>query len=556
MPRRPRAPRPWPSLATAPPAPTGQAAAFAATVEAQISQVLGALPLLLPLFERLGLRESVNRHVGPQGTTQDAGLVVLILCLNRLLAPRPLVHVETWLAQTALPDLLGLAADDFNDDRLARTLDRLAPHLDAIWQDLIIAAIVAFQVDLAQLCYDITSIAFTGAYEQADLVRYGYSRDHRPDLKQVELALTVTAPEGVPLDYHVLPGNTADRTTPVANLARLQALIARLPAVDPDRPPVAPLLTSDRAMLTPESMAAYSAAEVRFLGPCDLGERGRALLRSVAAAELAAHPLAYRPQRAERDATWEPYQGVLRPLELPRPDPAQPPLALQALVVWSPGKARLDAQRRATHLTRLEAKLTDLAGKLNRRPYTQPDTVRQRLDQLRRHHPARALLTVDLRVAPDGTLSLHWQRQAAALAEAAALDGRYLLVTNDHSLDAEAMLRLAKRRDVPEKRYATLKGPLAVRPIYVHKQDRVLGLVFCTLVALLVYALIELACKRVAVRRSAEALFAEFASLTVVATRFTDGSQLRRISGLLPRHADLLRALDLPPVDHYAILRC
>jgi transposase len=545
-----------PAFATPPAAPTGQAAAFAATVEAQIVQFLGALPLLLPLFDRLSLSESVNRHVDPQGTDQDAGLVVLLLCLNRLLAPEPLVHVETWLARTALPDQLGLSADSFNDDRLARTLDRLAPHLDAIWQDLVIAAVVRFGVDLSQLCYDITSIAFTGAYEQADLVRYGYSRDHRPDRKQVELALTVTAPDGVPLDYQVLAGNIADRTTPVANLARLQALLAHLPDVDPDRPPVAPLLTSDRAMLTPESMAAYVAAEVRFLGPCDAGELGRSLLRSVPATELAAHPLAYRPQRAERDATWEPYQGVRRPLALPHPKPNQPPLALQALVVWSPGKARLDAQRRETHLTRLEAKLTDLAGKLNRRPYTQSATVRQRLDQVLRHHPARSFLTVELQAAADGTLTLVWERQAAALAEAAVLDGRYLLVTNDQHLTADDMLRLAKRRDVPEKRYETIKGPLAVRPVYVHKQDRVLGLVFCTLVALLAYALIELQCKRVAQRHSAETLFKTFARLAVVVTRFTDGSQLRQIAGQQPWHVELLRALDLPPVDHYPILRC
>ncbi len=539
----------------APEPASGQAAAFAATLDAQVIQFLGALPLLLPLFERLGLRESVNRHVGALAADQDAGLVVLLLCLNRLLAPRPLVHVETWLAQTTLPDWLGLRADTFNDDRLARTLDLLAPHLEAIWQDLVVAAIVRFRVDLSQLCYDITSVAFTGAYEQADLVRYGYSRDHRPDLKQLELALNVTAPDGVPVAYQVLAGNTADRTTPVANLARLRALIDRLPPVDPARPPVAPLITSDRAMLTPESMAAYEAARLRFVGPCDAGEPGRALLRAVPAAELAANPLAYRPQRAERDDTWQPYQGVFRRLDLPHPDPGQPPLCLRALVVWSPGKARLDAQLRQTQLARLEAKLADLAGKLNRRPYTKAETVQRRLTRLLRHQPARPFLAIELTEA-DGALGLTWQRRDTALAEATALDGRYLIVTNDAAPTADDVLRLAKRRDVPEKRYEALKGPLAVRPVYVHKQERVLGLIFCTMVALLVYALVELECKRIAVRRSAEALFAEFASLAIVVTRFTDGSCLRRVSGLQPSQTNLLRALGLPPLEHYTILQC
>ena len=108
----------------------GQAAAAEAALDRELILQLGALPLLLPLLERLGLREVVNRHCHPDGTTPgdlDAGLVAGVLVLNRLLAPQPLVHVETWLAGTALPDLWGLEAPQCNDDRLARTLDALAP---------------------------------------------------------------------------------------------------------------------------------------------------------------------------------------------------------------------------------------------------------------------------------------------------------------------------------------------------------------------------------------------------------------------------------------------
>jgi hypothetical protein len=92
-----------------------------------------------------------------------------------------------------------------NDDRLARTLDTIAPHLDVIWQDLVVAAITAFDLDLRYLCYDPTSMSFCGDDEEADLVRYGYSRDHRPDRKQINLAATVTATGGVPLDYRRWP---------------------------------------------------------------------------------------------------------------------------------------------------------------------------------------------------------------------------------------------------------------------------------------------------------------------------------------------------------------
>lgn len=521
-------------------------------MDRELVKVLGALPLLLPLFERLGLRAIINRHLAPSSAEHDCGLVVLLLCLNRLLAPKPLVHVETWLADTALPEILGLSADEFNDDRLARALDALAPHLEAIWQDLIIQAIITFDLDLSKLCYDITSISFTGDYEQAELVRYGYSRDHRPDRKQVELALDVTAEGGVPVDYRVLSGNVADRTTPIDNLTRLRALLARLPQVDPSRPPVKPLVISDRAMLTPESMFEYDQHQVRFLGPHAGGEAGEKLLAGVEEAELAEHPLAYRPQRAERDQDWQSYQGVLRTLELSHPTDPTRKLQLRVLVVWSPAKARLDAQLRQTNLAKLEASLKDLAGKLNRKPYVKRETVDKRLRHLLNHHPARRFLTVTLQ-GQVGELTLQVERCQEVIDQAARVDGRYLLVTNDQALEAAEMLSLSKRRDVPEKRFSTVKGPLAVRPVFVHKQERVLGLVFCSLVALLAYALLELECSRVAEKQTASKLFSEFASLAVVVTRFGDGSTLRRLGGVKLKHLALLEALDLPPIDQYVI---
>jgi transposase len=518
--------------------------------------------LLLPILEQLGLREAVNQHCQPadSGADLDVGLVALLLVGNRLVAPQPLVHVEEWLGQTALPELLGFDAGQANDDRLARTLDALVPHLDVLWQELILRAIVAFDLDLSQLCYDLTSISFFGAYEAADLVTYGYSRDHRPDCKQVEVAATVTAAGGVPIDYHMLAGNVADCTTPVANLRRLQRLLALLPARPAGQP--LPLVISDRAMLTLASIAAYEASEMRYLGPLDpgLGHGAvRDVLAAVTAEELAASPLGYRPQRAKDDSAWEAYQGVPRQLLLCHPDAERPPLTVHAMVVWSPGKARLDAGLRTTHLARLEVTLTDLAEKVGHRPYATKATVERRLAAILARQPARHLVTVRIEAALEATeasapaLQLVWTRDAAAIAAAAALDGRYVLGTNDPSLDPEAMLASAKRRDVPEKRFALVKGPLAVRPVYLHKQERIQALIFCTMVALLVFALLELLAHRASFVASGQTLLAQFAGLAVLILILHDGSTLRRVTGLAPPLATILHALGFPPADRYAL---
>jgi transposase len=553
MPRRPRPIRAWHLPASAP-APSGQAAAVDAQLDQQLVRQLGALPLLVPILERLQLRAIVNRRCLPEGTSSadlDLGRVVELLVCNRLLAPQPLVHVEDWAAQTALPALLELEAAQCNDDRLARSLDQLVPHLDGLWQDLIVRAVPTFGLDLSQLAYDITSLAFCGDYEEAEAITYGYSRDHRPDRKQVELATTVTTAGGVPLDYRLLAGNVADRTTPVENLQRLQDLLAHLPPRDPTAP--RPLVISDRAMLTEAAMAAYRQSQLDFLGPLDpsVGDGAvRSLLASVSVAELQAAPLTYRPQRVRPDdPAWEAYQGVLRDLELPGAA-GQPSLLVRALVVWSPGKARLDAQLRATQLQRLAQALTDLAGKLGRRPYTTQKAVEKRVATLLRRHPARPFLQVQVQ-GDEGPLGLSWTRCEEALAAAARLDGRYVLGTSAETLDAEQMLAYAKRRDVPEKRYALLKGPLAVRPVYLHKEPRIQALVFCTLVALLVFALLEWLARRVLLQQSGTTLIEQFAALGILVLAFHDGSSLRRLVGLAPPLAAILEVLGFPPAERY-----
>ena len=556
MARRARPIRAW-KLPEAPPVPQGQAAVVDAALDQALVRSLGALPALLPLCEGLGLRAIVNRRCYPDGDAPediDVGLVTLVLALNRLQAPQPLVHVEDWVGQSALGDLLGIEAGQCNDDRLARTLDTLLPHLDALWQDLLMAAVTTFAMDLSALCYDITSLSFCGAYDEADLVRYGYSRDHRPDRKQIEVAATLTAAGGIPVDYRPLAGNVADRATPVEQLRRLQGLLALLPPRPTDQPC---LVISDRAMLTDAALAAYAGSGLCYLGPLDpsVGHGAvRALLARVAAAELVAQPLPYRPQRAAHDPDWEPYCGVERPLLVPHPDPMQPPLELRALVVWSPGKARLDRQQRETYVRRLEKELTALAAKVGKRPYTTGAAVRQRLATLCKGQPARHLLTSTLSGGPgtDAPLRLTWRRDEAALTQAAALDGRYVLGTNDPHLDAAAMLTRAKWRDVPEKRFALIKGPLAVRPIYVHKQERILGLVFCTMVALLLFALLELLLRRAGVPLSGQQFFAACAPLSLVILQLHDGSALRQITGLPPPLAVLLQAQGWPAVPSYA----
>jgi len=139
--------------------------------------------------------------------------VLRLLVVNRLLAPGSEFQVHRqWFDQTAMADLLGADFAVAEKDRLYRCLDRLLKHKQELfqhlrerWQDL-------FAAHFDILFYDLTSTYFEGEAEEIPKAKRGYSRDHRPDCLQVVIALVIT-PEGFPLAYEVMDGNTSDRTT-------------------------------------------------------------------------------------------------------------------------------------------------------------------------------------------------------------------------------------------------------------------------------------------------------------------------------------------------------
>ncbi|MEM7396091.1 MAG: IS1634 family transposase, partial [Verrucomicrobiota bacterium] len=119
---------------------------------------------------------------------------------------------ERWYAQTALDDLLGVAAEDVYDNRLYRGLDELLPLREALFAHLRQRYETLFGSRFEFLLYDITSTYFEGQCPRNPQAQREYSRDQRPDCKQVCIGLVVT-PEGLPLAYEVFAGNRADVTT-------------------------------------------------------------------------------------------------------------------------------------------------------------------------------------------------------------------------------------------------------------------------------------------------------------------------------------------------------
>lgn len=498
---------------------------------------MGAMPLVAPILAALAVRQTVNAVV-PSQAAIDLGRLVVVLTLNRLLAPQPLYRVADWVADTTLPEALGLAAGQLYDMRLGRGLDRLWPHLGELWARLAAQAIGEYGLDLTVLHWDLTSLYFEGAYTDSALVTYGYSRDHRPDTKQVNLQVDVTHEGSVPVWYQLLSGATADITRPVPHLQALLRFFARPELADRH---LRPILVSDCKMITSEAVLACHRHALFYLGPLPNGTATEAVLRSVTTDELATHPLAYRPQRVKSDdPRFVPYQGVWRPFTF---TPDGQTITDRVLVVWSAGKQRLDVQKRKTYLKRLLNGLAGLAKKLNTRRYKQRAYVEARLAKVQQGNPAQPLVEVDLH-GEDGALRLTFRVNRGRLAHVQALDGRYALATNAPHLSAAAALSLFKGQDGVETRFRTVKGPLQVHPLFVRSDRRIEGLVFLTMLALLVRAILEHVCRRQGLPLTAEQLFARFASLEAVDLSWADGSCQRRMAELSPFQAQVLDTLN------------
>jgi len=219
------------------------------------SRSFGDCWLGLKLWSELGLEQFWAESLAEERGEVAWEQVVAILAINRLVAPSSewKIHRE-WFLQTALDELLGVDFAAVGKDRLYRCLDRLIAHKEALNRHLVAKWRTLFDVKYDVLLYDLTSTYIEGLGKRIPKAKHGYSRDGRPDCRQVVIALVVT-PDGLPLAYEVMPGNTSDRTTLKSFLAHIESLYGKA-----DR-----IWVMDRGIPTEEVLREMRAEGIHYL---------------------------------------------------------------------------------------------------------------------------------------------------------------------------------------------------------------------------------------------------------------------------------------------------
>jgi len=407
----------------------------------------GACWLALTLWRELQLDRFWAERLAAsrKGTRWDDVLFVLVA--YRLLAPGSEWRLHRdWFGQSAVADLLGADVGLAEIHKLYACHDRLLAHKSALFEHLTGRWRDLFNASFDVLLYDLTSTYFEAAppFPEGDKRRHGYSRDHRPDCVQVVIALVVT-PEGLPLGYEVLAGNTADGTTLRGFLERIERQYGKARRI----------WLMDRGIPTEAVLTEMRSADPpgRYLVGTPKGRLTRL-------------------EQALLEQPWQEARPGVQVKLLPQDG---------ELYVFAESRDRVAKERamRRRQLKWLWRRLAQLAGMTLTR-----EELLMKLGAARSQAPT-AWRLVTVTVAKDSpTFSYRLDRNK--LRQARRREGRYLLRTNLTEDDPAQLWRYYLQLVAVEQAFKTLKGDLAIRPIFHQQETRIEAHIF---VAFLAYAL-------------------------------------------------------------------
>jgi transposase len=422
----------------------------------------GDVWLAWTLWRALQFEKVCAEQMGEGRETVAWSTMAAVLTIARLCEPSSELHIaEDWYRRTALEDLLGVPAAQINDDRLYRALDQLLPHKTAIEQHLRQRLGELFALDYDLLLYDVTSTYFEGQALRNPQAKRGHSRDHRPDCKQVCIALVVTR-EGIPLGYEVFDGNRTDVTTVEEIVDTMEArfgVAGRVWVMDrgmTSNANIAWLQQTGRRYLvgTPKSDLKKFATQIAEA-------RDWQTVREGVEAKLCAGPdgtetfvLVRSAERCEKEMAM--HQRFIERIEL----------GLQKL------RARIGRSRVPLDRGRIERQIGRLLGRNSR-------------------GAGRYVVRVLDDAAATAKLRLEWSTRPEWDDWARHSEGCYILRSNVNDWTPEALWQTYIQLTQAEAAFRIQKSDLSIRPIWHQKQERVQAHIFVCFLAYAMWKTLE-----------------------------------------------------------------
>ncbi len=406
------------------------------------------------IWQQLGLREILQRA----GLSDSACQLSEAMTLNRLIFPLSEHAMPDWMRRTALADILGGDFSALHDDALYRNLDRLHPNRERIETQLAEREKTLFHLDDTLYLYDLTSTYFEGQAGSNPQAKRGYSRDKRPDCKQVLVGLVLDR-DGFPKAHEVFDGNRQDRTTVGEMLDSLEKRTGSKPGAT---------VVVDRGMAYEEDLAAIRARGFHYL------VAGRQPERHAWLGEFA------------HSADWE---EVLRVPSPRNPDQEKSQVRIKRrqqgdqvyILCLSEGREEKDRAIRESHEQRLQKDLGKLQARIEKGQLQEQKKIHQAIGRLQERYPRVARYYRMDYEAEHKTLT--WQEDSEKKAIAEKLDGGYVLKTDRQDLTGEEIWRTYILLTRVEAAFRAMKSPLLERPIFHHLEKRTQTHIFLCVLA-------------------------------------------------------------------------
>ncbi|MGH9555788.1 MAG: IS1634 family transposase [Terriglobales bacterium] len=451
-------------------------------VRVERSRKFGGPWLGLELMRRVELDRFLEETL-PEGREEIPWpLMATILVLGRLCDASSELHLaERFYESSALADLLSVPAEKVNEDRLYRALDTLLPHKPALEKHLKEKLGELFELDYDLLLYDVTSTYFEGQAEKNPQAQRGYSRDHRPDCKQVNIALVVSRC-GMPLGYELFAGNRNDATTLQQIVEHIEGLYGR----------------ASRIWVMDRGMAGGDNVEF-------LREGGRRYIVGTAKNSL---------RKFERDLLAEDWRQVHEGLEV-RITPA--PGGQEVFILCRSAERR--AKEQAMH-ERFEKRIEEGLGKIQtscQKKKQKLVTIATRVGRLLGRN-TRAAALFDVRVEEDagGFARLRWSKREAWREWARLSEGCYVLRSNVTDWSPEDLWRAYIQLTEAEAAFRVHKSDLAIRPVWHQKEHRVQAHILVCFLTYVLWKTLAASCRQAGLGDEPRQVFEALSEIALV----------------------------------------
>ena len=447
------------------------------------------------------------------------------MTLNRLIHPAAEYAMPDWIRSTAMAEILGFDSSRLPHDPLDRNLDRLHPHRAAIESALAKREQSLFNLGNTILLYDLTSTYFEGTANLIPKAKRGYSRDHRPDCKQLVVGLVIGR-EGFPRAHEIFEGNTQDRTTLGSMLDRLEKRVGL---------PQGSTIVVDRGMAHAENIAELQRRKLHYVVAARQKERDRYLAEFEAGddfEEVIRQPSPRNPNQKKSVVRVKAHSVNHETLVLcisseraPKDRAIREKQEARFLRDWAKVQARIQNGR-----LKSDVKIGEAIGRL-----------KERYPRVARYHS----ITLNTK-----TRQLESKPDEETRKVAASLDGSYLLRTDREDVSAEEAWRIYSSLTRAENAFRCMKSPLSERPIFHQLEHRVESHIFLCVLAYHLLVAIETTLLRQEIHTSwatVRDLLATHEIATIVLPTDQNGVfRIRRCATPEPDHRVLYEALGVP----------